>query len=148
MKKTTRQAGFSLIEIMVVLVIMGLLMGVVGVNVMGNLKKANVGRVFADFKQIETGLDSYRLDNYVYPSSEQGLEALIEKPALDPVPRKYRDGGYLKDTPLDPWDREYLYISPGESRAYDIYTYGADGVPGGEGDARDISVWDKQADFE
>ncbi|BFM09589.1 type II secretion system major pseudopilin GspG [Halioxenophilus aromaticivorans] len=141
MKLQARQTGFSLIEIMVVLVIMGLLVGIVAPNVIGNLKKANTQRVFADFKNIESALQMYRLDNYVYPNSEQGLVSLVEKPSLDPVPRKYRDGGYVSKTPIDPWGREYLYLSPGESHEYDIFTYGADGVPGGEGENADINNW-------
>ncbi len=141
MKLQARQTGFSLIEIMVVLVIMGLLVGIVAPNVIGNLKQANTQRVFADFKNIESALQMYRLDNYVYPNSEQGLVALVEKPSLDPVPRKYRDGGYVQKTILDPWGREYLYLSPGESHDYDIFTYGADGVPGGEGENADITNW-------
>lgn len=142
MKTRSRQQGFSLIEIMVVLVIMGLLVGIVAPNVIGNLEDANKKKVFADFRNIETALQTYRLDNYVYPSSEQGISALSEKPSLDPVPRKYREGGYVTKPPKDPWGREYLYLSPGETKQYDIFTYGADGVPGGEGDNADISIWD------
>ena len=132
---------------MVVLVIMGLLVGIVAPNVLDNLSKANTQKVFADFKNIETALQSYRLDNYVYPTSEQGLNALMEKPTLDPVPRKFPQGGYVKKAFNDPWNREYLYLSPGESHEYDIFTYGADGVPGGEGENADISVWDNPNDF-
>ncbi len=142
MRLQHRQNGFSLIEIMVVLVIMGLLVGIVAPNVIGNLEEANKKKAFADFRNLETALQTYRLDNYVYPSSEQGLSALWEKPTLDPVPRKYRQGGYISKPPKDPWGNEYLYLSPGETKQYDIFTYGADGVPGGEGDNADISVWD------
>ncbi|WP_317932525.1 type II secretion system major pseudopilin GspG [Halioxenophilus sp. WMMB6] len=147
MKRLHRQQGFSLIEIMVVLVIMGLLIGIVAPRVLDNIGKANYGRLFADFKSIETALQTYRLDNYVYPSSEQGLGALVEKPSLDPVPRKYRESGYLPKMPKDPWGRDYLYLSPGESHEFEIFSYGADGVPGGEGDNRDVNNWDNQEDF-
>ncbi|MCD9458256.1 type II secretion system major pseudopilin GspG [Marinibactrum halimedae] len=139
----TQQKGFSLIEIMVVLVIIGLLVGIVAPNVLQNVDEAQKQTVFANFKSIETSLKMYRLDNFVYPSTEQGLEALVTKPALDPVPAKYRKGGYLPDLPKDPWGREYLYLSPGEGHEYDIYTYGADGVPGGEGQNADYNNWEK-----
>lgn len=142
-----RQSGFSLIEIMVVLVIMGLLVGIVAPKVMDNLTVANYKKIFADFKNLETGLQSYRMDNYVYPTSEQGIVALVEKPSLDPVPRKYRANGYFAKLPKDPWGREYLYLSPGESKEYEIFTYGADGVPGGEGENADVNNWDDPEDF-
>ena len=84
----------------------------------------------------------YRIDNFVYPSSEQGLEAMVERPTIAPVPRNWRQGGYLEELPRDPWGNPYQYLSPGEAREYDIYTLGADGVSGGDGQNADISVWD------
>ncbi|UTF58900.1 type II secretion system major pseudopilin GspG [Gilvimarinus sp. DA14] len=143
MKPTNRQSGFSLIEIMVVVVIIGLLASIVAPMVLDRADEARVNKVKADFKNIQTALNLYRIDNYVYPSSEQGLEALVTKPTISPVPRNYRQSGYLDQLPVDPWGSAYLYISPGESREYDIYTQGADGVAGGEGPAADISVWDQ-----
>ncbi|MDO3388723.1 type II secretion system major pseudopilin GspG [Gilvimarinus sp. SDUM040013] len=143
MQLTTRQSGFSLIEIMVVVVIIGLLASIVAPMVLDRADEARINKVQADFKSIQTALNLYRIDNYVYPSSEQGLNALVSKPTLTPVPRNWRSSGYLDQLPIDPWGSAYLYISPGESREYDIYTLGADNVAGGEGPAADISVWDQ-----
>ena len=135
--------GFSLIEIMVVLVIIGLLIGIVAPNVLDSADEARVQKVYADFKNVETALKLYRLDNYIYPSTEQGLESLVTRTSLDPVPRKFRDNGYLPELPEDPWGRPYLYLSPGENKEYDIYTYGADGVRGGDGPNTDYVNWNK-----
>ncbi len=143
MATTGRQRGFSLIEIMVVVVIIGLLASIVAPMVLDRADEARINKVKADFKNIQTALNLYRIDNYVYPSSEQGLDALVTKPALSPVPRNWRATGYLDQLPMDPWGRHYLFISPGETREYDIYTLGADGVTGGEGQSTDISVWDQ-----
>lgn len=135
------QAGFSLIEILVVLVILGLLVSIVAPNVLNRADDARVQKASADFKSIATALKIYRLDNYVYPSSEQGLAALVEKPSLPPEPRNWKQQGYLDEAPLDPWGRSYLYLSPGEHGAFDLYSYGADGVPGGEGQNLDLGSW-------
>ena len=136
-----RQRGFSLIEILVVLVIMGLLISVVAPTVLNSADDARVLKVQADFKAIETALKIYRLDNFVYPSTEQGLVALIEPSTLEPEPRNFKDGGYLQEMPLDPWGREYLYLSPGENSEVDLFSYGADGLPGGEGQNKDLGNW-------
>ncbi|TVZ37269.1 general secretion pathway protein G [Alteromonadaceae bacterium 2753L.S.0a.02] len=138
--------GFSLIEIMVVLVIMGLLASIVAPNVMDVLSGSKVQKVQADFANIETALKMYKLDNFMYPSTEQGLEALVSRPSSSPEPKNWRKGGYLDELPMDPWDNEYLYLSPGEGHAYEIYTLGADGVRGGEEEGMDISNWDKPGD--
>ena len=135
------QAGFSLIEILVVLVILGLLVSIVAPNVLNRADDARVQKASADFKSIATALKIYRLDNYVYPSSEQGLVALVAKPSLPPQPRNWKHEGYLDEIPLDPWGRPYLYLSPGEHGAFDLYSYGADGVPGGEGQNLDLGSW-------
>src|SRR5690606_4793701 len=137
-----RQSGFSLIEIMVVVVIIGLLASIVAPMVLDRADEARINKVIADFSSIQTALNLYRIDNYVYPSSEQGLEALVTRPTANPVPRNWRSTGYLDSVPFDPWGNAYLYISPGEVREYDIYTLGADGVTGGEGQNADMSVWD------
>ena len=134
----TRQSGFSLIEILVVLVIMGLLISVVAPTVLNSADDARIQKVQADFKSIETALKIYRLDNYVYPSTEQGLEALVTPSSLEPEPRNFKRGGYLSELPMDPWGRPYLYLSPGEYRETDIYSMGADGLPGGDGQNADI----------
>ena len=102
------QSGFSLIEIMVVLVIIGLLVSIVAPNVLDQADDARVQKVKADFGAIDTSLSLYRLNNFTYPTSEQGLEALVKKPTIDPIPNNWKKGGYLKDRPLDPWGRPYL----------------------------------------
>ncbi|MDP3518944.1 MAG: type II secretion system major pseudopilin GspG [Pseudohongiella sp.] len=137
----TKNRGFSLIEILVVLVIMGLLVSIIAPNVLGRADEARVQKVFADFSAIETALRLYRLDNYAYPSSEQGLRALQERPTLAPVPANWRQGGYLESLPIDPWGNPYLYLSPGQQGDYDIFSYGADGVRGGEGQNADLGNW-------
>lgn len=139
MAKTQR--GFSLVEILVVLVIMGLLISVVAPTVLNRADEARVQKAYADFKSIETALKIYRLDNYVYPTTEQGLEALVEPSSLDPEPRNFKTGGYLQEVPFDPWGRPYLYLSPGENGEIDIYSLGADGLSGGEGQNEDIGNW-------
>ncbi|MDO9478565.1 MAG: type II secretion system major pseudopilin GspG [Pseudohongiella sp.] len=137
----TKNRGFSLIEILVVLVIMGLLVSIIAPNVLGRADEARVQKVFADFSAIETALRLYRLDNYAYPSSEQGLRALQERPTLAPVPANWRQSGYLESLPIDPWGNPYLYLSPGQQGDYDIFSYGADGVRGGDGQNADLGNW-------
>jgi general secretion pathway protein G len=137
----SQSAGFSLVEILVVLVIMGLLISVVAPTVLNRADEARVQKAQADFKAIETALKIYRLDNYVYPTTEQGLEALVTPSTLDPEPRNFKEGGYLAEVPLDPWGRPYLYLSPGERGEVDIYSLGADGLSGGEGQNADIGNW-------
>jgi len=138
-----QQRGFSLIEILVVLVIMGLLISVVAPNVINQADDARVKKVYADFANIETALKLYRLDNFIYPTSEQGLEALVEPSGLDPIPRNFKQGGYLERLPRDPWGSPYQYLSPGENGEFDLYTLGADGLSGGEGQAADLGNWDE-----
>jgi general secretion pathway protein G len=135
------QAGFTLIEIMVVVIIIGLLASVAVPTVIDKLDQARVEKAKADFKSLQTALKLYRIDNFVYPTSEQGLEALVTKPSLAPVPRNWKTSGYVDQLQQDPWGRPYLYVSPGEGHDYDIYTLGADGVSGGDGAAADLSIW-------
>lgn len=139
-----QEKGFSLIEILVVLVIMGLLVSVVAPTVLNSADDARIQKAQADFKAIETALKIYRLDNYVYPTTEQGLVALIEPSTLEPEPRSFKEGGYLQEMPMDPWGREYLYMSPGENSEVDIFSYGADGLPGGEGQNADLGNWSRE----
>ena len=139
-----KNAGFSLVEILVVLVIMGLLISVVAPTVLNRADEARVQKAQADFKAIETALKIYRLDNYVYPTTEQGLAALVERSNLDPQPRNFKQGGYLPELPLDPWGRPYLYLNPGEHAEVDLYSLGADGLSGGEGQNADIGNWKSQ----
>jgi general secretion pathway protein G len=142
--KQRSNAGFSLVEILVVLVIMGLLISVVAPTVLNRADEARVQKAQADFKAIETALKIYRLDNYIYPSTEQGLEALVEASTIDPEPRNFKEGGYLSELPVDPWGRPYLYMSPGDHGEIDIYSLGADGLSGGEDQAADIGNWKAQ----
>jgi general secretion pathway protein G len=135
------QSGFSLVEILVVLVIMGLLISVVAPTVLNQADDARVQKAHADFKAIETALKIYRLDNYVYPTSEQGLEALVAASTLDPEPRNFKEGGYLSELPVDPWGSPYLYLQPGDNGAFDLYSLGADGLSGGEGQNADVGNW-------
>lgn len=136
-----RQRGFTLIEIMVVVIIIGLLASVAVPTVLDRVDESRVQKAKADFKALQTALKLYRIDNFVYPTSEQGLEALVSKPSLAPVPRNWKSSGYIDQLQLDPWGRAYLYVSPGEGHDYDIYTLGADGVSGGADAAADLSIW-------
>lgn len=139
-----QQQGFSLVEILVVLVILGLLVSVVAPTVLNRADEARVQKVYADFANIETALKLYRLDNFIYPSTEQGMDALVEPSGLDPVPRNFKDGGYLERVPADPWGRPYLYLSPGENGDFDLYSLGADGLSGGEDQNADLGNWDDE----
>lgn len=138
---THRQTGFSLIEIMVVVIIIGLLVAIVAPNVSDSADKSRIQKAKADFKNIQTALQLYKLDNFNYPTTEQGLEALVTKPSQAPVPRSYKKGGYIEQLQQDPWGRPYQYESPAEGHDYNIYTLGADGVSGGEDQNADINVW-------
>jgi general secretion pathway protein G len=142
--KRRNNAGFSLVEILVVLVIMGLLISVVAPTVLNRADEARIQKAQADFKAIETALKIYRLDNFVYPTTEQGLEALVEASSLDPEPRNFKEGGYLEELPIDPWGQHYLYLSPGEHKNVDIYSLGADGLSGGDGQNADVGNWKKE----
>ncbi|WP_427901639.1 type II secretion system major pseudopilin GspG [Marinobacter caseinilyticus] len=144
MKQTAGQRGFTLIEIMVVMVILGLLVAIVAPNIMGRSDQARVTVAKTQMSNIGNALDLYRLDNSHYPSTQQGLKALVSKPGGSPEPRNWNPDGYLKTLPEDPWGREYEYISPGINGPYDLYSYGSDGQEGGDGDAADISVWDTE----
>ena len=139
------QSGFTLIEIMVVVVILGILGALVIPNIMGRPDQAKVTVARADVKAIASALEMYRLDNGVYPSTDQGLEALVSEPSGSPEPRNWNPSGYLKRVPLDPWGNPYLYELPGEKNAgsYDLYSLGADGRLGGEGINADIGNWDE-----
>jgi general secretion pathway protein G len=134
-----RQSGFTLIEIMVVVVILAVLGALVVPNILDKVDQARVTRAQADIRAIGTALDLYRLDNFKYPTTEQGLMALVKQPN-DPSITNYPSHGYLQTIPKDPWNQPYLYASPGaDGRDYDVLTYGRDGKPGGNGPDADIS---------
>jgi general secretion pathway protein G len=131
-------AGFTLIEIMVVVVILGLLAAVIVPKVMGRPDEARAVAARADIAAITQALKLYRLDNTMYPTSEQGLLALVQKPTTNPVPINWKSGGYLDRVPKDPWGHEYQYLNPGVRGEIDIFSLGADRQPGGEGNNVDI----------
>lgn len=133
--------GFTLIEVLVVVVILAILAAVVIPRVMEHPGEARVARAKADIQAIVTSLNTYKLDNFVYPATEQGLEALVSKPSGSPEAPNWRKGGYLDGVPKDPWGRPYLYLHPGAHGDMDIYTLGADGKTGGDGEAADIGNW-------
>ena len=146
MRKTIRDnRGFTLIEIMVVIVILALLAALVGPKLIGRSDDAKVTDAKVQIKNIETALKLYKLDSGSYPSTEQGLTALVAKPTVGLIPKNYKSEGYLesKKIPKDPWGNDYIYLSPGEHGDFDIYSFGADGVKGGEGKNADITSWDQ-----
>jgi len=138
------QKGFTLIELMVVVIILGLLATVVLTNVIGREEEARITTAKTQIRNLEGALGGFKLDNGFYPATEQGLDALIHKPDSGRVPRKWKEGGYLRPAriPKDPWGNPYLYFSPGnEGRPYEIISYGPDEAQGGEGDKADIENW-------
>ncbi|MDX2143250.1 MAG: type II secretion system major pseudopilin GspG [Rhodospirillaceae bacterium] len=141
LRTNTAQRGFTLIELMVVIVIIGLLSTFVILNVLPSQDRAMVEKVRADVALIEQAVEMYRLDNLAYPTTEQGLEALIEPPEGLGRPERYRTGGYIKRLPADPWGNAYQYVQPGERGTFDIYSLGANGRIGGEALDADIGNW-------
>jgi general secretion pathway protein G len=138
-----RNRGFTLLEILVVIIVLGLLAGLVGPRIIGRVTEAKSATARTQIELLSVALDSYRLDNGHYPTTAQGLQALRTKPVVEPVPRNWR-GPYLrKEVPLDPWDRAYEYTSPGEHNptSFDLLTYGRDGQPGGEDEDEDVTSW-------
>ena len=149
MKRVKRlgHKGMTLIEIMVVITILGLIATVVTVNVMGRLDEARVSTAKTQIKALESALDNFRRDNGFYPSTEQGLKALIEAPTSGRVPKSYPKGGYLKGgkVPQDPWRTDYIYYSPGiYGHDYELISHGADGQEGGEDSDADVKSWEIQ----
>ena len=133
-----KQRGFTLIEIMVVVVILGILAAFVVPNLMDQPIKAKITKAQSDISAIEAALDLYRLDNHRYPTTDEGLDALIDKPADAPA---WKEGGYLKKLPNDPWGKPYQYLNPGVHSSIDVFSYGADGADGGDGENADIGNW-------
>ncbi|WP_371924956.1 type II secretion system major pseudopilin GspG [Pseudomonas sp. R5(2019)] len=141
MTRLSRQRGFTLMEIMVVIFIIGLLIAVIAPSILGSQDKAMKQKALADLSTLEQALDMYRLDNLRYPTSEQGLQALVSKPSLAPLAKAWRADGYVRRLPEDPWGSPYKYRAPGQHGRIDIYSLGADGMEGGEGLDADIGNW-------
>ncbi len=140
--RNKKQKGFTLIEIMVVVVILGILGALVVPNILGRTGEARGTAAKSDIQSISNALDLYKLDNPIYPSTDQGLEALVSKPSGYPEAKNWNPNGYLKRLPQDPWGNEYQYVSPGSNGAFDLYSLGADSREGGEGDAADVTNWE------
>jgi general secretion pathway protein G len=136
-----RNHGFTLIEIMVVVVILGILAALVVPRIMSRPGDARIVRAQQDIRAVQSALELYRLDNFRYPTTQQGLLALVKKPSLEPVPSNWKQDGYLGAVPKDPWGTPYQYLHPGSHGPYDLFTLGADNRPGGEGEDRDIGNW-------
>jgi general secretion pathway protein G len=136
-----RQSGFTLIEVLVVITILTILAALIVPRIMDRPDQARVVAANNDIRAIRSALDLYRLDNGIYPSTEQGLQALVQKPDSGNIPRNWKSGGYLDHLQKDPWGNEYQYISPGSHGDVDIFTYGRDGQPGGEEYDADIVSW-------
>lgn len=138
--------GFSFIELMVVLVILGIMATMIVPRIMGRPEEARRVKAKVDIQTIGTALKLYMLDNGDYPSTEQGLQAIVEAPESGSLPKSWREGGYLekRSVPKDPWDNEYVYFNPGTYGDFDLSSYGYDGEPGGEGKNADINNWDQE----
>ena len=140
-RKATRQSGFTLIEVLIVMAILALIFGLIVPQLAGRQEGAQVDKAKIDMSSLENVLEMYRVDNNHYPSTEQTLQALVSKPNGFPEPKRYNSGGYLKRLQKDPWGNDYIYQSPGEHGDFDIITFGADGRPGGEEANADIGNW-------
>ncbi len=142
--KHRKQAGFTLIELMVVVVILAILAGLIIPRFMGETDKAKQAKAKIQIESLESALKMYKLDNGSYPTTEQGLKALVETPTVGNLPKNWRQGGYLEKgkVPKDPWDSEYVYVCPGSHGDFDLSSLGADGEPGGEGVDKDINNWE------
>ncbi|SDG95936.1 MULTISPECIES: type II secretion system major pseudopilin GspG [unclassified Duganella] len=136
------QRGFTLIEIMVVVVIMGVLAALVVPKLLNRAGESKIAAAKVDIATIMQALKLYKLDNQRYPTTDQGLQALIEKPSGGPAANGWKTGGYVEKMPKDPWGNQYQYLSPGIKGEIDVFSYGADGQPGGTGDDADIGSWD------
>lgn len=138
--KRSSERGFTLVELMVVLFIIGLLATIVAINVLPSQDRAMTEKARSDIATLSQALEMYRLDNLAYPASAEGLNALVTAPPTLAQPGRYRSGGYIKNLPQDPWGRPYQYVSPGTTGAFDLYSLGADGAPGGENENADITA--------
>lgn len=136
-----KQSGFSLLEIMVVLVIIGMIMAIVAPNIMGQQEEAKIDKARIDISALEDAMNMYKLRNNRYPTTEQGLEALVEETTIEPLPKRFPEGGFIEKLPVDPWENPYQLVSPGEFSKIDIFSMGPDGVAGTEDD---IGNWDEE----
>lgn len=136
-----RSKGFTLIELMVVLVILGVLAAMIAPKIMDRPDEARIIAAKQDIATVIQSLKMYRLDNIRYPTTEQGLQALVSKPAISPIPENWKSGGYLEKLPKDPWGNPYVYLNPGRNGEIDVISLGADGESGGEGTDADIGSW-------
>ena len=136
--------GFTLIELMVVIIILGILAMWVAPKIMSRPGEARQVKARLDIQNLENALKLYKLDNGIYPTTEQGLQALVAQPESGTIPKKWKEGGYLEKgrVPKDPWGNDFVYLSPGLKSDFDIISYGLDGAPGGEGENKDINNWD------
>ena len=141
MKITGWQRGFTLLEVMVVVVILGILAALVVPKIISRPEEARVLAAKQDIASLMQALKLYRLDNQRYPATEQGLQALVTQPTIAPLPPNWKAGGYVARLPKDPWGNPYRYLNPGEHGELDVFSFGADGVPGGEGNDADIGSW-------
>lgn len=139
--KQTKQQGFTLIEILIVVVILSILAITVVPQFLEEPGKARVARAKSDIQSIKTALSMYKLDNFNYPSTSQGLQALSSKPSGQPEAKNWKPGGYVENMVKDPWGNDYQYLNPGNHGGIDIYSLGADGQPGGEGQNADVGNW-------
>lgn len=137
-----RHSGFTLIEIMIVVVIIGMLAALVGPRLIGQSDEAKIKTTKVQISQLEQTLGLFQLDNGFFPTTEQGLAALVNVPTIPPEPMNYKQGGYMKKLPKDAWGREFIYICPGQHGDFDIISYGSDGAEGGEGNAKDLNNWE------
>jgi len=140
MNKVPNNRGFTLLEIIVVVAIIAILASYIAPKIAGRVDDARISKAKSDIRVLESSLELYKLDNFLYPSNEQGLEALVNRPAGEAA-RNWRDGGYIKKLTKDPWGNDYRYAYPGANGEFDVYTLGADAAAGGEGEAADIGNW-------
>ena len=141
MNRLSRPRGFTLIEIVIAVAILAVLAAVVMPRVIGRVDEARVARAKSDVQALSTALNLYKLDNFNYPSTEQGLDALVAQPGGQPEARNWKQGGYIERLPTDPWGNDYQYLSPGQRGTIDIWSLGADGQLGGEGPDADVGNW-------
>lgn len=142
--RASDEQGFSLLELMVVVVILSILALVIVPRVIDRPDQARITRVKSDLATLESAVNLYKLDNFRYPTTEQGLEALVARPVSEPVPQNWSASGYIDRLPKDPWGNDYHYLAPGVHGEVDIFSFGADGVQGGDGMNADIGTWNRE----